>query len=194
MKIACPNCSGDFSVTLTDNPLAIPSPLQVSCNNASPHVFYVVDGSSTYSWTVILKDAAGNTVAEIKVYRKATPPTSLYPGGMSPVVSVPIPAGNGQVFKLGPHGNTPDPVSVPVYQKVLIHGKREYRIGTCPDCGRENTALTKYSGKVLVSNGCCSGCIAAIATEAAEAQSQLYAARSGGRIEERKVEERGLGI
>jgi len=171
-----------------------PLPIQ-HCQCFNGHGFDVMDGSSAGVWVATFHDH-GKLMASFAVnaaWRAKMAAGSPYPGGMSPVVVVngpthpPTPwvnvGSNGHVSS-----NPMEPPSAPTYHKVLVHGKREYRIGTCADCGRENTALTKYKGKRLTSSGCCSGCIAALASEAAEAESQLYMARSGGRIEERKTE------
>lgn len=79
----------------------------------------------------------------------------------------------------------PDPPD-PVYEKVLVFGKKTYRVGTCGRCNREKTPLLDYQGTACSLENVCLTCGNDVLKEVSQAHSQLVAAKAGGRYEERK--------
>jgi hypothetical protein len=87
-----------------------------------------------------------------------------------------------------PVGSPPEPPAAPVYQKILTHAGREYRVGTCNECDKENVILSSFHGRIVAVSGLCLSCISMAEKEIAQASSQLHAAKAGGTYGERKVE------
>lgn len=141
------------------------------CQCANGHFFRVQDGSTPATWIAMVYDGPMLVMTlGVTAAWRAGKPTSW--------------------TAVAPNGNIGGETPPPTYHKVLVHGKREYRIGTCGVCARENTPLANYRGRAITATKLCSSCVHQMASEATEAESQLYMARSGGRIEERKD---GLG-
>jgi hypothetical protein len=85
-------------------------------------------------------------------------------------------------------GGGNEPPAAPVYQKILTHAGREYRIGTCTECDKENVILSGFVGRIVSVSNMCLSCLSMAEKEIAQASSQLHAAKAGGTYGEKKLE------
>lgn len=182
ITLVCPGCDSAISgmtAQFDDSPGALaPGPYSQHC--LCGQTVWVLFSYSGNSIDITLTDAdpasiAAKPLIDIRVPRSGTIQATTPPPPLS-----------------NPYAVVNIPTDKPIYSKVLKFGKHEYEIGTCRNCAREDTLLSDFENKRVDMKRMCLSCIDAGIKDAQLAQTQLVAAKAGGRYEEKRNDKREM--